>query len=242
MRGARCGCWLVAVSLTLIFGCSEANPNDPFARQTDRMFWSLDPRGVPNLPRVDLEGVPVSVGIPKTFSTCPPALAIKNGVDRRRVEVPKIELPGHRLTGEAFCQQPDGSSLAYYCYFAAVPAPKPSSKSVLASLQGMLRGMCPEVRPLDHWNGEWMPSAQGPQREWSTVRAAGPQEFYWLSADQKQEEYRTVPGQLICFGLEEKDVLLLFCVRTPASLEATLGPEDLARWLAFFMEAKSEGR
>jgi hypothetical protein len=152
---------------------------------------------------------------PRIFTGVPMA----NGVGDERKSKPKLlELPGLKLTCEAFEKLPDnsGNQGAFYCYVAAVPAAAGEKDKLANEFKTKLTGQA-NKSSLDDWADFPVDAADG-KKVWRKLRYTGAQEFCVKDKDGK-ETFPSMPGVFEVYMLEESGSIVILAWRVPLSLE-----------------------
>jgi len=173
-------------------------------------------------------GTPVSVQLPKVFK----AALQPEGTDQRRLGVPKVDIPGLKLTYEGTVLDGEQGQASFYCYLAVAKAPEGRAENPRSYLRNQLQINLVDTATKTRLS--WQPidckNRLGELNTWDKVEVDVEQEFRYV--DKKgQESYQTWDGRIEFFVRREGDLYLIVGWRAPDYMIGT-GENfiELAKW------------
>ena len=171
---------------------------------------------------------PLTFCRPQVFTGTP----MVSGVgDVRKAKPGLLELPGWKLTCEAFQKLPDnsGNQAAFYCYLAAVPAAAGEKDKLANEFKTKLAGQA-NKSSLDDWVDFPVDATDG-KKVWRKLRYTGGQEFCVKDKD-GAEKFSSMPGTFEIYMLEESGSIVILASRVPSSLEQPIALDKLVQAVA----------
>jgi hypothetical protein len=151
--------------------------------------------------------------------------------DSRKAKPPMVDIPGLKLTCEAFAPLPDnpGNQGSFYFYIGTTTAAAGAKDAVLNGFKSKLGGIA-EKTSIDDWI-DFPVEAAGGNKVWRKLRYTGSQDFCVKDKDGK-ETYPKLPGVFEVYVIEESGSVVIFAFRAPLSLEQPIAMDKLGQAVA----------
>ena len=188
----------------------------------------------PGRPAAELWGAEELAGTTPALTFCRPhvftAVPMANGQGEARKAKPTIvDLPGLKLTCEAFEKLPDnsGNQAAFYFYIGSVPASVGEKEKEANDFKTKLGNQVADKLSLDDWVDFPVDSGSG-TKTWRKLRYTGQQEFCVKDKDGR-ESFSKMPGVFEVYLLEESGSIVIVAWRAPLSLEPLIALDKMAQ-------------